>query len=77
MSKSKEPLVPELEKSEGQYKHNIFSDTTDRHPIDYLIRSHGWRIYSRKKKNPATWEKHGKVLSQTEVLNLIKKANPL
>ncbi len=52
---------------------NAFRDTTSRHAVNELIRSHGFRINSRPKKGQPLWEKNDKVLTEKQVLKLLKE----
>lgn len=57
--------------SEDYYGLNPFQDTSDRYLYDQIIRSYGYRVYSRPRVGEVTWCKGGKVYTQSEVVRLI------
>jgi hypothetical protein len=53
---------------------HAFKDSTNRHPVDALIRSHGWQIHSRQKHREPIWTRpDGVTLPQSQVLSTLPK----
>lgn len=50
---------------------NIFQSKENHHPLDQLLRRHGFRIHSRKNNQEAVWTRNNAKFTESQALALI------
>lgn len=54
---------------------HAFAETTDRFPLDTVLRRAGWRIHSRPSKGEAEWEKDGRMMKFSDAVETLGTAH--